>query len=212
MVLADREGIDGVSMRHLAAMLGVVPMALYKHVANKEDLLGGMVDVVIGEYDPPVQDPDWRASVRGRILSARRALLAHPWARSVIETRRTRTPAVLGYMDSLAGMFMGGGLSAELTHYGMHVLGHRIWGFSPEAFEDAETLRIPDDPKERQELVERVTATYPHIAAIAMDVAGGDVEALSGGCDADAEFVFALDLILEAIDRLHQAGWSMRSV
>src|SRR4249920_2201565 len=103
--LADRDGAGALSMRRLAAELGVVPMALYKHVANKDELLDGMIDVVVGEIDPPRTDTDWKTAVRERILSARRALLRHPWASRVMETRTEPTPIVMGYMDSMIGMF-----------------------------------------------------------------------------------------------------------
>lgn len=192
--LADAEGVDAVSMRQLATRLGVVPMALYRHVDSKEDLLNGMIDALIAEYEPPLTGA-WRGRVRGRILSARRVLLAHPWARGVIETRTTRTPMVLGYMDSLAGMFMDGGLSAELTHLGMHALGHRIWGFSPEAFEEPDAIPVPADPLERSRAVEQARKLYPHIISI--------FEATGGRCDEQYEFEFTLDLVLDAIERLH---------
>ncbi len=209
--LADRDGIEAVSMRSLAGRLDVVPMALYKHVANKEDLLDGMVDCIIEMYDPPVVDVDWKHSVRGRILSARRTLLEHPWARTVLQSRRTRTPAVLAYMDSLAGVFMAGGLSADLTHHAMHALGYRIWGFSPEAFDDPGAFPVPDDPAEQEEMLRRVTEIYPHIAAIAMDASGGDIGGVGQACDEQFEFEFALDLLLDAFEGLHETGWQSRS-
>src|SRR4051812_18725837 len=118
--LADESGIDSLNMRRLAQELGVVPMALYKHVANKDQLFDGMVDVIIGEIGSPVQDPEWKTAVRRRILSARRALLAHAWASQVIESRVIPTPMVLSYMDSLIEMFRTGGFSADLTHHVMH--------------------------------------------------------------------------------------------
>jgi len=211
VALADRDGIESVSMRNLAGRLDVVPMALYKHVANKEDLLDGMVDTVIEEYDPPDVDLEWKRAVRSRILSARRILLRHPWARSVIETRRRRTPAVLAYMDTLAGSFMAGGLSADLTHYAMHALGYRIWGFNPEAFEDPGAFPIPDDPAEQAEMLRQVTEVYPHIAAIAMDASGGDITATGQACDEQFEFEFALDLLLDAVEQLHEVGWTSRA-
>jgi AcrR family transcriptional regulator len=211
VALADSDGIEAVSMRNLADQLGVVPMALYKHVANKEDLLDGMVDTVIATYDPPETSSDWKRGVRSRILSARRALLRHPWARRVIESRRTRTPTVLGYMDSLAGMFMASGFSADLTHHAMHALGYRIWGFSPEAFEDPGAFPIPGDPAEQEEMLRRVTAIYPHIAAIAMDASGGDIAASGQACDEQFEFEFALDLLLDAFEHLHETGWTSRA-
>ena len=206
--LADQSGIDAVSMRNLAEKLDVVPMALYKHIANKEDLLGGMVDVVISTYDPPDTGPDWKSAVRTRILSARRALLKHPWARPVIESRRQRTPAVLGYMDSLSGMFMAGGFSADLTHHAMHALGYRIWGFNPEAFEDPDAFPIPDNPSELETMLRQVSEVYPHIVAIAMDAAGGDISAVGQSCDEQYEFEFALDLLLDAFEQLHHQNWN----
>ncbi len=203
--LADREGIDAVSMRHLATQLGVVPMALYKHVTNKDDLLSGMVDVLIAEYDPPSPGGDWKQSVRSRILSARDVLERHPWARTVFESRTKRTPAVLGYMDSLAGMFISGGLSPDLTHHGMHALGHRIWGFSPEGFDDPDALPVPEDPHEREAMIAYVSQTYPSILAIAKASSDGVPD--GARCDEQFEFEFTLDLLLEAFQRLHDAGW-----
>lgn len=198
VALADAEGIDAVSMRHVAARLGVAPMALYKHLANKEDLLSGMIDTILDEStegQPTDADPHaWRAAVRRRILGTRAILQRHRWARGVIETRRTRTPRVLAYMDALAGLFMAGGFTPATTHAVMHALGHRIWGFSPEAFDDPDALTAPADPESQAALRAHVASTYPHILAIA--------EASEGRCDEDAEFVWALDLLLDAFERL----------
>lgn len=211
IALADEHGIDAVSMRNLASRLGVVPMALYKHVANKEDLLDGMVDTVIAGYDPPAAEAEWKDAVRGRILSARRAVLAHPWSRQVIESRTRRTPTVLTYMDSLAGTFIGGGFSVDLTHHVMHALGHRIFGFSPEAFDDpAAASPLPADPDDQAAMVRQMAETYPHIVAIALDAADGDLSAIGPSCDEQFEFEFTLDLLLDAFERLHAAGWTSR--
>lgn len=87
VALADDGGVAALSMRKIAAALGVVPMALYKHVANKDELLDGMIDAVVGEIDPPAAGVEWKRAVRGRVLSARRMLLRHPWAPGVIEAR-----------------------------------------------------------------------------------------------------------------------------
>src|SRR5206468_5093862 len=125
------------SMRSLAQELGVVPMALCKHVANKEQLLDGMVDVIVGEIDQPAGDADWKTATRERILSARRALLRHPWASRVVESRAQPTPVVLDYMNSIIGLLRAGGLSVDLTHHAMHALGSRIWGFTQEVFSAA---------------------------------------------------------------------------
>src|SRR5690242_9596542 len=164
VALADGTGIDALSMRKLAQELGVVPMALYKHVANKEELLDGMLDVIVSEIDPPGTDPDWRRAVRQRILSARRSLLRHPWASRVIESRTAPTPTVLAYMDSMIGMFRAGGLSVDLTHHVMHAMGSRILGFSQELF--GSSAPPPDEETGRQ-----LAARYPYISEITTRVA-----------------------------------------
>ncbi|MFI1166473.1 TetR/AcrR family transcriptional regulator [Streptomyces sp. NPDC020801] len=212
VAFADHMGIEALSMRSLAQELSVVPMALYKHVANKEQLLDGMVDVVVSEIDPPAGGGDWRKAVRRRILSARRALLRHPWASRVIESRTHPTPAVLDYLDSLIGMFRSGGLSADLTHHVMHALGSRVWGFTPELFPtsagtdpDAE----PDaDPSAQADAIREMAAKYPHIVEIATARPHDSTTAVGSGCDDQFEFEFALDLLLDGCERLHRQGWT----
>ncbi|MGY1751459.1 TetR/AcrR family transcriptional regulator [Modestobacter sp. SYSU DS0511] len=206
--LADAVGIEAMSMRRLATELGVVPMALYKHVANKDQLLDGMVDVVVGEFEPADPALDWQAAVRARVLSARRVVLRHPWARQAIESRTHRTPAVLGYMDSLAGTFRRGGFSADLTHHVMHALGNRIWGFSPELFDEPAPDAAPPSVEEQQALAAEFAEKYPHILEIAVAATAGDLSGVGAGCDEQFEFEFALDLLLDGFDRLRAAGWS----
>ena len=96
-------------MRRLAQELSVVPMALYKHVADREDLLDGIVEVIIREIDLPVRDLGWRSAIRLRVLSARSALQRHRWARQAIESRARPTPGVLEYQESFAEIFLTGG-------------------------------------------------------------------------------------------------------
>ncbi|MFI2664720.1 TetR/AcrR family transcriptional regulator [Micromonospora carbonacea] len=206
--LADEAGIAAVSMRRLAQDLGVVPMALYKHVADKEELLDGMVDTVIAGIAPADPGLDWKGAVRQRILAARRVVLRHPWARQAIESRTNRTPTVLGHLDSVAGAFLAGGFSADLTHHVMHALGNRVWGFSPELF-NAPGPAAPRTPTpEEQEAVAREFADrFPHVLVIATAATGGDLAAVGQGCDEQFEFEFALDLLLDGAERLHRAGW-----
>lgn len=217
--LADAGGIESLSMRRLAQELGVVPMALYKHVANKEELLDGMVDVVIGEIDPPVRDSDWHGVVRRRILSARQVLLRHRWASQVIESRTSPTPAVLEYLDSMIGAFRAGGLSVDLTHHVMHALGSRLLGFTQELFDDspspgaAEADRDADPdaeavPDAEAAMLRQMAARYPHIAELALSAAHDQESAVGRSCDDQFEFEFALDLLLDGFERLRQQGWS----
>jgi len=209
VALADELGIAGVSMRRLAQQLGVVPMALYKHVADKDELLDGMVDVVIAEFDAPDPAQEWKDGVRQRVLSARRAVLRHPWARQAIESRTRRTPAVLGYMDSVAGTFRAGGFSVDLTHHLMHALGNRIWGFSPELFDEPQDGDAPPlTPEAQQAMAAEFAQRYRHVLEIAVAATRGDLSGVGQGCDEDFEFEFALDLLLDGAERLHRQGWS----
>ncbi|MFD3821608.1 TetR/AcrR family transcriptional regulator [Streptomyces sp. NPDC058625] len=202
VALADEGGVDALSMRRIAQALGVVPMALYKHVANKNELLDGMIDALVGEIDPPAGRADWKTAVRRRVLSARRMLLRHPWAPGVIESRMkaraTPTPAVLEYLDSMIGIFRSGGFPIDLVHHAMHVMGSRLLGFSQELFEDAPGREPDPDAMPPEEMAAR----YPHITALAMAVAHDRESVVGAGCDDQLEFEFALDLTLDGLDRL----------
>ena len=204
VTLADDTGIESLSMRKLAQELGVVPMALYKHVANKDELLDGMVDVVVGEIEPPVRGVDWKSAVRQRILSARQALLRHPWASRVLESRTAPTPAVLEYLDSMIGMFRGGGFSVDLTHHVMHAMGSRILGFTQELFDDSQ----PADPNVQAAMVLEMAQRYPYVAEIAMAATHVGESVVGQGCDDQFEFEFALDLLLDGFERLQRNGWT----
>jgi AcrR family transcriptional regulator len=204
VALADDIGIEALSMRRLAQELGVVPMALYKHVANKEQLLTGMVDVVMGEIDPPAPGADWKGAVRRRILSARRAFLAHSWAAQVLQSRSSPTPVVLAYMDSVIGMFRTGGFSVDLTHHVMHALGSRMMGITQELFDAS-----PGRDSQAQAVAPQVGAgEFPYVMELAGAVAHDEGSVVGQGCDDQFEFEFALDLLLDGFERLRQQGWS----
>ena len=205
VALADEGGIDSLSMRNIAQELDVVPMALYKHVANKDELLDGMVDAVIKEIDPPIEQADWKTTMRERILSGRRALLRHPWASQVIESRAEPTPMVIGFIDSMMGIFLSGGFSVDLMHHAIHVMGSRILGFSQELFDD--TSSMPED--EAIAMWTQLADHYPNIATLIREISIGDIShdegsVVGGGCDDQFEFEFALDLILDGLERLRQ--------
>jgi AcrR family transcriptional regulator len=196
--LADQGGIESLSMRKLAQALDVVPMALYRHFANKDELLNGLVDLVVGEIDPPLDGADWKTAIRERILSARRALLRHPWASRVIESRSTPTPVVLGYMDSMIGLFRTGGFSLDLTHHAMHAVGSRMFGFTQEVFNDTADV----DPAAEADRWGAMAETYPYIFEIFTTISHDDTSVVGAGCDDQFEFEFALDLTLDGLERL----------
>ncbi|MFE4606203.1 TetR/AcrR family transcriptional regulator [Kitasatospora indigofera] len=228
VALADGTGIEALSMRRLAQELGVVPMALYKHVANKEELLDGMVDAVVGAIRPPDLGPDWRGAVRGRILAAREALRSHPWASQVIRSRSGPTPALLAHMDAVIGVFRTGGFSVDLTHHAMHALGSRVLGFTQEVF-DAPPGAAPGAPPgaapgappgaapgavagpqaaEQAAAFRQLAERYPHVTELAGATAHDDDSVVGPGCDDQFEFEFALDLLLDGFERLRQQGWT----
>ncbi|MFI9064028.1 TetR/AcrR family transcriptional regulator C-terminal domain-containing protein [Streptomyces sp. NPDC053429] len=207
VALADETGIEGLSMRKLAQELGVVPMALYKHVANKEELLDGMVDAVVGGIGDPPEGADWKDAVRNRILSARSALRGHAWALQALRSRTRPTPAVLAYLDSVIGTFRAGGLSLDLTHHAMHALGSRVLGFTQELYDAPPPQAGPPEPGPSAEESAAVAARYPHVTELARSVAHDRESVVGQGCDDQFEFEFALDLLLDGFEKLHGQGW-----
>jgi AcrR family transcriptional regulator len=195
VALANREGIDAVSMRRLGQELGIEAMSLYTHVRSKEDLLDGMVELVFGEVPSPSGADEWKPALRRAILDARAVLLRHPWAPGVIETRLEPGPTLMAHYDRVMGILRQGGFSVELTHHALHLLGSRLLGFTRELFDDSPDL----DAEDAAAMAEQLRPVMPWVAemAIAATHDGG-----LGGCDTDLEFVFSLDVILDGLERL----------
>ena len=193
--LADRDGIDSISMRKLAQELGVEAMSLYTHVRNKDDLLDGMVDAVIGQIPISADGAGWKASLRQMALAARSVILRHPWAARTIETRSAPGPAALRYVNAVIGIFREGGFSIAQAHHGLHILGSRALGFTQDLFDDSGDL----DPETAAMLADALGATHPYVVEMALAVTHSGA---LGACDDDAEFEFALDLILDGLARL----------
>ena len=199
--LADREGIDAVSMRRLGHELGVEAMSLYTHVRSKDDLLDGMADIVVGDVPPAPANGDWKVTLGATILAARAVLRRHPWAPGVIETRVAPGLATLTYIDAIIGILRAGGFSLDVTHHALHVLGSRVLGFSQDLFDDSAEM----DPETAAAFAARLAESHPHVAEMALAAThdGG-----LGPCDDDVEFRFALDLILDGLERLRPSGES----
>ena len=208
--LADREGIESLSMRRLGQELGVEAMSLYNHVSNKEDVLDGVVDLVVGEVDLAPAGVDWKIAARNRILSARRVMLRHPWVAGVIVSRRQPSPRMLSYMDSMGGIMRAGGFSVDLMHHAFHALGSRVLGFSQELFDDSAELEAT--PEIQELMLRRMAQEYPNITAIMGQVMHDDASVVGTGCDDQVEFEFALDLVLDGLERLRaRAGGELGS-
>jgi AcrR family transcriptional regulator len=197
--LADRNGIESISMRRVAQELGVEAMSLYTHVRNKEDLLDGMVDAVIGMVPVDTGAADWRTSLRRMALGARGVMLRHPWAPRVIETRTAIGPAGLAYVNAILGILRGGGFSIAQAHRALHILGSRLLGFTQELFDDSADA----GPEAAPSLPAGFAAAFPYAAEMALAVAHGGA---LGPCDDDGEFEFALDFILDGLDRLRRSS------
>lgn len=193
--LADRHGLESVSMRRLGQELGIEAMSLYTHVRSKDDLLDGMVEVVMSQV--PAVDPSggWRPALRHAILGARGVLLRHPWTTDVIETREAPGPAMLRQYDTVMGILRRGGFSLDLTHHAIHMLGSRLLGFTRELFDDSPDL----DPEAATTMAQQLGTTYPHVAEMAL---GATHDGGLGGCDTNFEFELALDVILDGLERL----------
>ena len=197
--LADRGGIDALSMRKLGQELGVDAMALYRHVRGKDDLLDGVRDLIVGEIERPLPGDDWKATLRALAMAARRVMLRHPWARQVLEERGTSGPTALAHIEAVLGALHDGGFSIEVAHHALHVLDSRVFGFNQALFEETGPA---DPPPEMQAAMIQALAGYPRIAELAQSVSH---EGVLGRCDDDVEFAFGLDLILDGLERLRRS-------
>jgi AcrR family transcriptional regulator len=192
--LADRGGIEALSMRKLGQELGVDAMALYRHVQNKDDILDGIVEGLVAEIDTSHSGEDWKAALREQAMSARRVMLRHPWARRMFDERGTSGPATIAYIESVLAILRGGGFSIDLAHHTLHVLGSRIFGFNQDFFEDSG----PEPSPQEAQLQARALAGYPHVFELAQ---AASHDGVLGRCDDDVEFAFGLDLILDGLER-----------
>jgi AcrR family transcriptional regulator len=198
VALADRDGIESLTMRKLADELGVGAMSLYHHVPNKTRLLDGMVDIVFGEIEWPSTDVDWRTAMRRRAISTRDALRRHRWAVGLLESRLTPGPASIRAHEALLRCLREAGFSVEMTVHATSVQDAYIYGFALQQTDmSAET---PEDfaAAARRQMVDYADALgdHPHL----LEVVGGHVA--KAGYDYDAEFLFGLDVILDGLDRL----------
>ena len=194
--LADADGIEALTMRRLAQELGVEAMSLYHHVRNKQDLLGGICDLVVREYELPVPGAPWKAAVRRTAISAYEALIRHPWAASLLLSGTPESRARIRYMDALLGAFRTGGFSAGMTDHAYHALDSHIMGFTlwvvgmnlgtQEDLAALATAFLRELPRDE----------FPHLAEHI------DQHLRPRDPDEEGEFAFGLDLLLDGLERL----------
>ena len=194
--LADERGIDALSMRRLGRRLGVEAMSLYNHVDNKEDLLDGIVDLVVSEIDLPSGDVDWREAMRRRAVSAREAFARHPWASALVDSRENSGPERLCYLEWMIGTLRRAGFSVEMALRAISAIDSYVYGFgrqqlnmvagegdaTPEEMAEAFLAAIPAD-------------AFPYLSEVTK-------HQLQVGYDDSADFEFGLGLVLDGLERL----------
>ncbi len=199
--LADEGGLDALSMRNVAKQLRVEAMSLYNHVANKEDLVDGLIDIVFGEIEFPAPgEADWKPAMRTRAISIREALNRHRWAVGLMEGRMNPGPANIRYHDRVMGCLREGGFSFRDAVHAYSVQDAYIYGFALQekylGFETPEESAEKIDTQRRQ--VPQMDQ-FPYLLEVA-------TELQTAGYDYETEFLFGLDLILDALERFRGAG------
>src|SRR2546423_4159529 len=198
ITLADRDGIESLSMRKLGTKLGVESWSLYIYCLNKVDMLDGMVNIVFSEIDLPANGADWQTAMRKRAISARQVLLRHPWAIGLMESRATPGPATLRHHDAVLGSLRTAGFSIDMAAHAYSILDGYIYGFT------LTELTLPFSNSQGTASVAEIAGNilegfrpneYPHLAEMAVD------RAMKPGYKYGDEFEYGLDLILEGIHR-----------
>jgi AcrR family transcriptional regulator len=194
LALADASGTQGLTMRRLGQELGVEAMSLYKHVANKDAILDGIVDLVVAEIRLPSPGEGWKAAMRRRGISAHEVLRRHPWACGVLMSRINAGPAMLRYVDSTIGSLRQAGFSIELADYAWNAMDSYIYGFT------LQELNFPVEPDQYAETAGShmhllAAGDYPHMTEMASSVMDGNHTGVH-------DLTFGLDLILDGLDRI----------
>lgn len=196
VALADQNGIESLTMRRLGQELGVEAMSLYKHVANKDDILDGIVDLVLGDIDVPATGTPWKTAMRARAISAHQVLLAHPWAAMLVMSRFNIGPGMTRYLDATLGRLREGGFSIEGALDAWHTLDSHIYGFT------LQELNLPFEVEETRNVSASVLGqlsadTYPHVVEVITQIMQTGRE---------ENFEFGLDLILDGLERALDNG------
>ena len=195
--LADAKGIDSLSMRNLGEELEVEAMSLYNHVANKDEILDGIVDLVFSQIALPSGRAGWKTAMRKRAISAHEALLRHPWAPSMMQSRSRPGPATLRHHDSVLGSLRNAGFTLVMAAHAVSVIDGYVYGFA------LQQINIPLQSREQvaavgESILGQLAGDYPHLAEMITK------HAMKPGYDYADEFEFGLGLILDGLERLHR--------
>jgi AcrR family transcriptional regulator len=206
LAVADAEGVGSLTMRSLADHLGVKPMALYHHVANKSEILDGIVDLVFSEIELPSIRGAWRPEMKRRACSARQVLRRHPWALALLQSRTHPGPATLRHHNAVIGALRAAGFSVLMTAHAFALLDSYIYGFA--LSEASLPINGPETVAEVAEsmMLQYLAKDYPHLSEFSTE------HILKPDYDFGAEFDFGLELVLDGLTRSladhHLAGRS----
>ena len=200
VALADEIGIEALTIRRLAEVLGTKPMTIYYHVPSKDEIVDGMVEVVFSEIDKPPVDQDWRSAIRRRCVSARAVIGRHPWAAPLMESRTSPGPENLGHHEAVLACLRRGGLSWQMTAHAYAVLDAFVYGF---AFQEATLPRQVEG--EFVEVARDIAAAFdpdafPHMVDFTVN------HVFQPGYEFGDSFDFGLDLILDGIEQAARRG------
>jgi AcrR family transcriptional regulator len=192
MAIADAGGIGSLTIRSLAQELGVKPMSVYHYVANKDEIIDGIVDRVYGEMELPAAEGDWRAEMHRRCTSAREVLGRHPWAIPLLQSRTAPGPATLRHHDAVIACLRGAGLSVEMTAHALALVDSYVFGFA--LSEAALPIHGPESvPEIAEAIMQRfATGAYPHLLEFSNE------HVMKPGYDFGEEFEFGLGVVLDA--------------
>jgi AcrR family transcriptional regulator len=205
VVLADTDGIESLTMRRLGQDLGVEAMSLYNHVAGKDDILDGIADLVFSEIDLPSALADWKPAMRLRAISAREALVRHPWASSLMQSRTKPGPATLRHHDSVIGRLRDASFTVDMTAHAFSVMDSYIYGFAQQQ-QNLTYSKSEDAAVVAQNILRQIPADeYPHLAEMIIE------HAMKPGYDYTKEFEFGLDLILDGLEETQRKTLVPRS-
>ncbi len=197
--LADELGLDALTMRELGQRLGVEAMSLYNHVANKDDILDGILDLVVSEIDLPSGDVDWRVAMRRRAASARETFGRHPWASALNDSRESSGPGRMYYFDWVIGTLRRSGFSVELAVHAFSAIDSYIYGFGRQQLNMAAGEGTAEESAEA--ILSAIPADeFPYLAEVITDFM------LTVGYDESADFDFGLGLILDGLERARDSA------
>ena len=200
LALIDEGGLEALSMRQLGAKLGVEAMSLYNHVASKDDIIDGALDLVVEEIAIPAVGDDWKQAMKERASSAREAFNRHPWASALMDSRLSSSPSRLRYFDAMVGTLLGAGFSLELASRSFSILDCYVYGFGRQRLNMVSSGE-PESEKRAEAFSENIPdETYPHLAMMTEF-------AMKQGYDEDADFEFGIELILDGLGRMLSVSW-----